>query len=200
MNTAPRNTPTRKPASHLCRKDLLMSLKHLFTPSPKDERITAQLASVYKTGFFVLFFGILFDVFTRYNYLAQTDANGNPFAQSTLETVFLLVACAVVVGMMGKRGVYSDSLRYTEAHTFLDTGMIAPTLATAALIGIAAVGGRLYNEVVLFGWSEVTWAGDIAMLVIIFGMFAILLLALQYLMWRSYRIREERLLSEAEDE
>lgn len=177
-----------------------MSLKRLFTPSPKDERITAQLAPVYKTGFFVLFFGILFDVSTRYNYLAQTDADGNPFAQNTLETVFLFVACAVVLGMMDRRGVYSDSLRYTEARTFLDTGAIAPALATAALISIAAVGGRLCNEVLLFGWGEVTWAGDIAMLVVMFGMFAILLLALQYFIWRSYRTREDRLLSETEDE
>lgn len=167
---------------------------------PRDERITAQLAPIYKTGFYVLLAGMLFDVFTRYNYLAQTDADGNPLAQSSLEVAFILIACAIVLSMMQKRGVYSDTLRYTEARTFLDTGALTPALGAAALVSLAAVGGRLYNEVRLFGWENVTWAGDIAMLVIMLGMFGILFSALQYLIWRSYRTHEDRLLQAESDE
>ena len=174
--------------------------KRIFSPQPKDERASALLGPIYKTGFFVLLFGILFDVSTRYNYLAQVDANGNPLAQSTLETVFLFAACAIVLGLMERRGVYSDSLRWLQARSFLDTGALAPTLATAALVAIAAVGGCLYNEVAFFGWDEVTWGGDIAMLVVMFGMFGTLFVALQYLMWRSYRNREDRLAQSEEDE
>lgn len=174
--------------------------KRIFTPQPKDERASALLGPIYKTGFFVLLFGILFDVSTRYNYLAQVDAEGNPLAQNTLETVFLFAACAVVLTLMEKRGVYNDSLRWLQARSFLDTGAIAPTLATAALIAVAAVGGRLYNEVAFFGWSEVTWGGDIAMFVVMFAMFGTLLVSLHYLMWRSYRTREDRLAQSEDDE
>ncbi|WP_165048420.1 MULTISPECIES: hypothetical protein [unclassified Adlercreutzia] len=175
------------------------TLKRLFTPSPKDERVSAQLGPIYKAGFYVLAFGILFDVFTRYNYLAQTDADGTPLATSSLELAFLIAACTLVALLMARRGIYSDSLRYLEARSFLDTGAIAPTLGITALICIAAVGGRLYNEVALFGWGEVTWAGDIAMFIFMFGMFGTLFLAAQYFTWRSYRAREDRLAQQEEE-
>lgn len=176
----------------------MKSPKQIFSSGPKDERLSAQLGPIYKTGFYILLFGILFDVYTRYNYLAQVDREGNAVVTSPLEIAVLVTACLVVVFMMARRGVYSDSLRFTEAQSFSQTGMVAPSAGIAALLAIAAVGGRLYNEVMLFGWGEVTWAGDIAMLVVMLCMFVPLFLLANYCTWKSYRNREDRLAREEE--
>lgn len=167
---------------------------------PKDERITAQLAPIYKTGFYIMAVGITFDIFTRYNYLAQTDASGSASTTSTLETAVLFAACAAVLALMARHNVYSDSLCYTEARTFLETGVVAPTLGLAALVSLAAVGGRLYSEIRLLGFGGVTWLGDFAMMLVMLVMFGALLLALQYLTWKSYRNREDRVLMTEDDE
>ena len=174
----------------------MRSIGQLFDNGPKDERLSAQLGPIYKTGFYILTFGILFDISTRYNYLAQTDANGNPIATSPLELGVLIVACLVVSIMMMRKGVYSDSLRFAEARTFEESGMIAPSIGIALLIAVAAVGGRLFNEVALFGWNGVTWAGDIAMLVAMVFIFAPLFLLVSYSSWKGYRNREDRLAQE----
>lgn len=176
----------------------MQSIKQLFSGGPKDERISAQLGSIYKIGFYIMVWGILFDLYTRFNYLAQRDVDGNTLVQSPLEYLVLIVACVVVATLMTRRGIYSDSLRFTEARSFAQTGMIVPSIGLAVLIAVAAVGGRLYNEMLIFGWSGVTWAGDIAMFIILLGMFAALVLAIQYLSWRSYRRREDRLEREEE--
>lgn len=160
--------------------------------SKKDERLTAILGPIYKVGFYIMALGILFDLYTRFNYLAQTDSSGSVLMQSPLEALVLVVACLTVSIMMTRRGVYSDSLRFTEARTFSETGAIASSALIAAIIAVAGTGGRLYSEVVLFGWAEVTWAGDLAMFVVMFLMFGALLLAGSYLTWRSYRTQEDR--------
>ncbi len=162
----------------------------------KDERLTAQLAPIYKTGFWVLALGILFDVFTRYNYLAQTDAEGNAVVQSPLEAGVLAGACILVMVMMGYRNVYSDSLRYANARTFGETGSIVPAVCVGLFVAAAATGGRLFSEVALFGWEHVTWAGDAAMFLIIAMMFCALFVAASYLLWFGYRRKEDALARE----
>ena len=176
----------------------MKSIKELFGGGAKDERSVAQLEPIYKAGFYIMVFGILFDVYTRYNYLAQVDAGGNAVVTSPLEVAVVLVACVAVGIMMMRKGIYSDSMRYLEARTFSQTGMIAPSIAIGAMIAIAAVGGRLYNEVVLFGWGKVTWAGDFAMLVVMLAMFVLLILLVSFICWKSYRRREDALALEEE--
>jgi len=176
----------------------MKSVKELFGGGLKDERSAAQLGPIYKIGFYIMVFGILFDVYTRYNYLAQVDANGNAVVTSPLEIGVVFVACVVVSIMMIRRGIYSDSMRYLEARTFGQTGMIAPSIALGAMLAIAAVGGRLYNEVVLFGWGGITWAGDVAMFIVMIVMFVPLILLINFITWRSYRRREDALALEEE--
>lgn len=173
-------------------------VKELFGSGPKDERSAAQLGPIYKVGFYIMVFGILFDIYTRYNYLAQVGAGGNAIVTSPIEIGVVIAACLVVSIMMMRRGVYSDSMRYLEARTFGQTGMIAPSIALGVMLAVAAVGGRLYNEVVLFGWGKVTWAGDVAMLVFMIGMFVALILLVNFITWRSYRRREDALAREEE--
>lgn len=176
----------------------MKSIKELFSGGPKDERSAAQLGPIYKVGFYIMVLGILFDIYTRFNYLAQVDASGTSVVTSPLEIGVVIVACVVVSVMMMRRGVYSDSMRYLEARTFGESGMIAPSIALGAMVAVAAVGGRLYNEVILFGWNGVTWAGDLAMLVFMLAMFVPLVLLVNFIAWRSYRRREDSLALEEE--
>lgn len=58
-------------------------LKKLFASGPKDECLTAVAAPAYKAGFHILAFGIMFDLWARFNYLAQTDVAGNVVQQAS---------------------------------------------------------------------------------------------------------------------
>lgn len=174
----------------------MKSPKNPFASGPRDERISAQLGPIYRTGFLIMVGGILFDLYTRYNYLARTGDGSSLLVENPLEWAVLMAACLTVAVMSARRGVVSDSLRFTEARTFAETGMIPLGIGGALLVSVAAVGGRLYNEIVLFGLSEVTWAGDFAMFIVMMAMFTPLILAVLYLTWKSYRTKEDRLASE----
>ena len=54
--------------------------KHNTQGNGRDERLTAILGPIYKVGFQIMALGILFDLYTRFNYLAQTNAEGGVFA------------------------------------------------------------------------------------------------------------------------
>lgn len=171
-------------------------LRRRFSNGPKDERLSAELAGIYKTGFWVLALGMVFCHFTRFNHLAQESAGEGLLASGSLEGG-VLVASLVVVGiMMARRGVFSDSIRAVEAASFDQTGLLPVALGLSALVSVAAVGGRVYSEVTLHGWGSVTWAGDVAMLFVMFVQYALLFLACSYLIWRSYRAREDKARSE----
>lgn len=58
-------------------------LKSSSPAAPKDERLTAVAAPAYKAGFHILAFGILLDLWARFNYLAQTDVAGNVVQQAS---------------------------------------------------------------------------------------------------------------------
>lgn len=172
--------------------------KHNTQGNGRDERLTAILGPIYKVGFQIMALGILFDIYTRFNYLAQSNVEGGALAQNTFEALVLMAACLTVGIMMRRRNVYSDSLRYTEASSFGKTGGVASSALTAALIAAAATLGRLHNEIIRFGWDGVTWLGDLAMFVVVFLIFGALILVVQYFVWRSYR-KWEDLAIEQED-
>ena len=109
-----------------------------------------------------------------------------------IESAVLLIALLFVGVMQARSGVLSDSMRVIEAESFFETGFIQKGIALAGLLSIAAVGGRLYNEVRLFGWDGVTWAGDIAMLVVMLGMFSVMFIVFLYWAWWDYRRKEAK--------
>lgn len=158
-----------------------------------------MLGQTYKVGFYILMFGILFDVCTRYNYMAQTAIDGTKIATSPIELVTLLAACIVVGIMQVRRGVYSDDLRYLSARTFAETGQIAPSISIGVLIAVAATGGRIYSEIAINGWADVKWAGDVVMFIVMLAMFIPLILLITYLNWRSYRRQEDKLAAQSID-
>lgn len=158
----------------------------------RDERASSILAPLYRKGFYIFAIGILFDLYTRFNYLAQTGGNGS-MLHDPIELAVFLIAMFFVGIAKARSGIFSDSMRVLEAQSFKETGMIQKGIALAGIISIAAVGGRVYNEIRIFGWGSVTWASDIAILVILLVMFSAMILVFLYLGWRGYRRNEARL-------
>lgn len=156
----------------------------------RDERASSILAPIYRRGFYILAIGIAFDLYTRYNYLAQAEGDGSMLVRDPIESAALLVALLFVGVMQARSGVFSDSMRVLEAETFLETGLVQKGVALAGVLSLAAVGGRLYNEVRLFGWGGVTWGGDAAMLIFMLGMFSAVFVACLYLVWWDYRRKD----------
>jgi hypothetical protein len=159
----------------------------------RDERSSSILAPIYRKGFYILAIGIAFDLYTRCNYLAQGDGNALGEIRDPIESAVLLIALLFVGVMQARSGVLSDSMRVIEAESFFETGFIQKGIALAGLLSVAAVGGRLYNEVRLFGWDGVTWAGDIAMLVVMLGMFSVMFIVFLYWTWWDYRRKEAKI-------
>lgn len=158
----------------------------------RDERFSSILAPIYRKGFYILAVGIAFDLYTRYNYLAQANGNDSGVIRDPIESAALLIALLFVGVSQARSGVISDSMRVIEAENFFETGFIQKGIALAGVLSIAAVGGRFYNEVRLFGWDGVTWAGDIAMLIVMLGMLSAIFVAVLYLVWWDYRRKEAK--------
>ncbi|MGI6046147.1 MAG: hypothetical protein ACOYCA_04825 [Eggerthellaceae bacterium] len=159
----------------------------------KDERISSILAPIYRTGFYILAGGVLFDIFSRFNYLARTggDSLGESVEVAALLAAFILVAFA-----KARSGAVSDSLQVLNAASFSETGLIGKGVGVSLLIGAAAALGRLSSEVGLDGWGSVIWSADIAIFLVVFALSAIVVLGYQYSCWRSYRLKEDRLAEE----
>jgi hypothetical protein len=82
--------------------------------------MSSILAPIYRAAFYVLSIGILFDVFTRFNYLTADSASG--IGTGSIELGVLVAAWAVVLLAKAQRGVISDSLRVLEAES--ETGRL----------------------------------------------------------------------------
>lgn len=158
----------------------------------RDERSSSILAPIYRKSFYILAIGIAFDLYTRYNYLAQANGNDSAGIRDPIESAALLIALLFVGIAQARCGVLSDSMRVIEAESFFETGFIQKGITLACVLSVAAVGGRLYNEVRLFGWGGVTWAGDIAMLIVMLGMLSAVFVAVLYLAWWDYRRKEAK--------
>lgn len=158
----------------------------------RDERSSSILAPIYRKGFYILAIGIAFDLYIRYNYLAQANGSDSGVIRDSIESAALLIALLFVAIAQARSGVFSDSMRVIEAESFFETGLIQKGIALAGVLSIAAVGGRFYNEVRLFGWDGVTWAGDIAMLIVMLGMLSAMFVAVLYLAWWDYRRKEAK--------
>lgn len=159
----------------------------------KDERMSSVLAPIYRAGFYILAGGTLFDVFSRFNYLARMG--GDSLGES-VEVAALVAALVLVALAKARSGAVSDSLRVLEAETFGGTGLVGKGAGVSLLIGAAAALGRLASEVGLGGWASVTWLADAAIFVIVFAQSAAAVLGYLYCCWRSYRSREDRLARE----
>lgn len=159
----------------------------------KDERMSSVLAPIYRAGFYILAGGVLFDVSSRFNYLARTG--GGSLGES-VEVAALVAALALVALAKERSGAVSDSLRVLEAKTFGGTGLIWKGAGVSLLIGVAAALGRLSSEVGLGGWASVMWLNDVAIFVIVSALSAAAVLGYLYCCWRSYRSREDRLAGE----
>ncbi len=158
--------------------------------------MSSVLAPIYRAGFYILAGGALFDVSSRFNYLAEA---GESSLGESVEIAALVAALVLVALAKARGGAVSDSLRVLEAETFGVTGLIWKGASVPLLIGAAAALVRLSSEVGLGGCASVTWLSDAAIYVIVSALSAAAVLGYLYCCWRSYRSREDRLAGENDD-
>lgn len=155
-----------------------------------DERMSSVLASIYRTGFYLLTGGVLFEISSRFNYLARTSGGS---LEESVEVATLVAALILVALAKARSGAVSDSLRVLETETFDGAGLIWNGVGVSLLIGAAAALGRLSSEIDLSRWTSVMWLNDAAVFVIVSALSAAAVLGHLYCCWRSYRSREGRL-------
>ncbi|WP_311431022.1 hypothetical protein [Fannyhessea vaginae] len=156
----------------------------------KDERMSSVLVPIYRVGFYILAGGVLFDVYSRFNYLVRTG--GGTLGESN-EVAALVAALALVALAKARSGAVSDSLRVLEAETFGGTGLVWKSAVVSLLIGAASTLGRLPSEDGFGDWTSVIWLNDVAIFVIVSALSAAAVLGYLYCCWHSYRSREDGL-------
>lgn len=112
----------------------------------KDERMSSVLAPIYRVGFYILAGGVLFDVYSRFNYLVRTG--GGTLGESN-EVAALIAALALVALAKARSGAVSDSLRVLEAETFGNWASViwlndVAIFVIVSALSAAAVMGYLY--------------------------------------------------------
>ena len=74
----------------------------------KDERIQAELNSIYRIGYLVLMFGILFDLFLQY----VPTLGAENVSVRTVELAVFFVAKILCLVLMVRKGISDDDSRY----------------------------------------------------------------------------------------
>lgn len=157
---------------------------------PKDERITAQMGKIYKVGFWILGIGLAIDVYLQES--AQMLLATGVVEVRLNEVIIFLAGFLYVCIQMVRKGIFDDDLRYADTETFpVGYGLKLSVIGSLAA-GVLLVGGRIYNEIVYNGLSQVTWLGDAAMfLVFTVSLFGLIYVA-EYLTWRIAKTRRDR--------
>ena len=176
---------------------------------PKDERLTAESNACYKTGYYVflwgtlacLYYGIMVNqVSSTTETPLYTEAGDATFPLYLLLALVVLAGAVVPQGMQQRRGIMSDHNRYAEVEHIPWDFVALLSVATGALAGVLTAGMRIIAEIQIVGIGQVTWAGDIAMGVVIFGMAFALCMVFASLSFRDAIKRRQQLESELEEE
>lgn len=151
--------------------------------SPADERVERETNRIYKYGFYLLVIGALATLYYAEALKQVAYVNNLTLETETMSTVVpvewlliavLLVSACTCVVLMCRKGFISGG-RFAETDTF-PTDYFAACSALAALAtSVGAVALRVAAEVQLVGLSRVMWIGDIAIGVVYFIQFAMLI-------------------------
>lgn len=155
---------------------------------PKDERIQAQMGSIYKVGFWVMGIIILVDLYLRISSQQFTDGVEIP----VLEVVGLVGGFLYVCVQMVRKGIFDDDLRYADTETLPIGYCLRISAIGSFLASTLLVGGRVYNEIIYNGLAEVTWLGDIALFVGYTWFLLVFTLAVLCLSWVAAKRRRDR--------
>lgn len=144
---------------------------------PKDERLEAESAKVYKTGFILLAFGML--VLLVYQMMAQQVAwvhgvSGASYSlfENPLEALmyaWLVVVSVICVCMQTRKG-YVDTNRFAQTEKFPLGYFTLIAGLTGAVSALALAAMRCIAEQFLEPFDGIYWGGNLAC-GIVFGVF-----------------------------
>ena len=173
-----------------------------------DERVEAELGRSYRIAFCALV-GILVVHIVLNMFLVMWERQftepGDPMpvsggVVSWVEYLALMVALVLITVIQIRKGAYITGRWRTPDGTFPSAYTCVGAAFSGVLVGATAMLTRVYVEVQYVGWVHVTWAGDVALMVIYtIIIFGVTLLA-QYVSFKAAQKREAKLLEELESD
>ena len=173
-----------------------------------DERVEAELGRSYRIAFCVLV-GILGVHIVLNMFLVMWERQftepGDPMpvsggVVSWVEYLALMIALVLITVIQIRKGAYITGRWRTPDGTFPSAYACVGAAFSGVLVGATAMLTRVYVEVQYVGWVHVTWAGDVALMVIYtIIIFGVTLLA-QYVSFKAAQKREAKLLEELESD
>ncbi len=171
---------------------------------PVDERAESECNRIYRRCFIILAAGALISIYysemldqaAMVNQLPnQAEAVASAFPSELILLASLIASCLYGTIAMARKGISTEHPRF-ETDEF-PVGFYATLSALIGmLIALLVSGLRMVAELQLVGASQVTWAGDIAMGIVVglFGFGAGMLLF--WLIFRSAKKNGRRLSEE----
>ncbi len=165
---------------------LLEQWRHYMGPA--DERIERETNRIYKYGFYLLAIGSLATLYyagaleqVAYvnNLTLETEAMSTVVPVEWLLLASLLVSACTCAVLMYRKGFVSGG-RFAEADTFPTDYFAACSALAAFAISLGVVALRIAAEVQLVGIGGIMWVGDIAIGVVYFIQFAMLIYLMCY--------------------
>ncbi len=171
-----------------------------FAKRPKDERVQAEINNIYRIAYFVLSFGIAFDLVLQITDLSFSIAAGG--AASPVRPVeFLVFIAANILSLilMVRKGFGDDNSRYAEMDRF-------PHSHYLGLSVLAALGGALIcGGIMVYQQYGQTSASSLALIVSVlcgsvFLSIFLMMYAALYLWFRVAKRRRAKIERELESE
>lgn len=173
-----------------------------------DERVEAELGRSYRIAFCVLA-GILLVHIVLNKFLVMWEMQftepGDPMpvsggVVSWVEYFALLIAFILMSILQIRKGVFITGRWRTPDGRFPAGYACTSAASIGLLVGAVAMLTRVYVEVHYVGWENVTWPGDIAIMMIdailLFGV----LMIVMFVSFRAAQKREAQILNELESD
>ena len=173
-----------------------------------DERVEAELGRSYRIAFCVLS-GILLAHIVLNMFLVMWEMQftepGDPMpvsggVVSWVEYFALLIAFILMSILQIRKGAFITGRWRTPDGRFPVGYACATSALIALLVGAVAMLTRVYVEVHYVGWANVTWAGDIAIMmfdtILLFGV----LMVVMFASFKAAQKREAQMLNELESD
>lgn len=146
---------------------------------PKDERLEAESNRYMRIGYIILLAGAGLATYYAIMVNQVADTTDTPIYTAVgqrlvpvdlILLVSILASCLITLTLQVKAGIVDEHVRIAEIDHVPWSFCVAIGLITGAMLGVVTAGMRMLAELQIVGVDNVTWAGDIAMGVVFFGM------------------------------
>ncbi len=158
-----------------------MKLEERWHPywGPKDERLVETVNKTTRVGYAILLVGGM--VTTYYAIMLDQVANvadrelltstgQGVFPVQNLLLIVMLLGAFVPLALQMREGVIDEHSRFAQAERIPWGYVMLVSLAIATSLGFMTALLRIVAEGQIVGWSQVAWAGDLAVGAVFFGL------------------------------